>query len=63
VHRFDGENSAALRPRKANDVGGGKMWASVTMEPGDYTFVCFLQDPKTGKPHVKLGMKKSFTVK
>jgi hypothetical protein len=41
---------------------GGKMWASVTLKPGDYTLVCFLPDPKTGKPHVKLGMKKSFTV-
>jgi hypothetical protein len=42
---------------------GGKMWASVTLQPGDYTLVCFLPDPKTGKPHVKLGMKKHFTVK
>jgi hypothetical protein len=42
---------------------GGKMWASVTLQPGDYTLVCFLPDPKTGKPHVKLGMKTHFTVK
>jgi hypothetical protein len=42
---------------------GGTMWATVTLQPGDYTLVCFLPDPKTGKPHVKLGMKKTFTVK
>lgn len=42
---------------------GGTMWATVTLEPGDYTLLCFLPDPKTGKPHVKLGMKKNFTVK
>jgi hypothetical protein len=29
---------------------------------GDYKLVCFLPDPKTGKPHVQLGMKQSFTV-
>jgi hypothetical protein len=42
---------------------GGTMWATVTLEPGDYTLLCFLPDPKTGKPHVKLGMKQSFSVK
>jgi hypothetical protein len=42
---------------------GGKIWASVTLEPGDYTLACFLPDPKTGKPHIKLGMRKNFTVK
>jgi hypothetical protein len=42
---------------------GGKMWASVTLKPDDYTLVCFLPDSKTGKPHVKLGMRNRFTVK
>ena len=42
---------------------GGTMWTTVTLEPGDYTLLCFLPDPKTGKPHVKLGMKQSFSVK
>ena len=41
---------------------GGTMWTTVTLEPGDYTLLCFLPDPKTGKPHVKLGMKQSFSV-
>lgn len=41
---------------------GGTSWATITLEPGDYELVCFLPDPKTGKPHVKLGMKKNFTV-
>jgi len=41
---------------------GGKMWTTLTLEPGDYTLLCFLPDPKTGKPHVKLGMKQSFSV-
>lgn len=42
---------------------GGTMWTTVTLEPGDYTLLCFLPDPKTGKAHVKLGMKQSFSVK
>lgn len=42
---------------------GGKMWTTLTLERGDYTLLCFLPDPKTGKPHVKLGMKQSFSVK
>jgi len=42
---------------------GGKMWTTLTLEPGDYALLCFLPDPKTGKPHVKLGMKQSFSVK
>lgn len=41
---------------------GGKLWATVTLEPGDYKLVCFLPDPKTGKPHVQLGMKQNLTV-
>jgi hypothetical protein len=41
---------------------GGKMWTTVTLAPGDYTLVCFLPDPKTGKTHVKLGMKQDFSV-
>jgi hypothetical protein len=41
---------------------GGRMWTSLSLKPGDYTLVCFLPDPKTGKQHVKLGMKKTFTV-
>jgi hypothetical protein len=39
------------------------MWATMTLEPGDYTLLCFLPDPKAGKPHVKLCMKQSFSVK
>jgi hypothetical protein len=41
---------------------GGKMWTTLTLEPGDYALLCFLPDPKTGKPHIKLGMKQSFSV-
>ena len=41
---------------------GGKMWTTVTLEPGDYTLVCFLPDPKTGKTHADLGMKQDFSV-
>lgn len=42
---------------------GGKMWTTVALKPGDYTLVCFLTDPNTGKTHVKLGMKQAFSVK
>jgi hypothetical protein len=41
---------------------GGKMWIKLTLNPGDYTLLCFLPDPKTGKSHVELGMKQNFTV-
>jgi hypothetical protein len=41
---------------------GGKMWVPATLEPGEYTLVCFLPDLKTGKPHVRLGMRQNIRV-
>ena len=41
---------------------GGKTWTTLDLEPGDYQLVCYLQDPETKKPHIKLGMKQDFSV-
>lgn len=41
---------------------GGRMWVDLDLEPGKYTLLCYFPDPKTGKPHVKLGMKRTFSV-
>lgn len=42
---------------------GGSLWAEFDLKPGKYTAACFFPDPASGKPHVKLGMKTTFTVK
>lgn len=57
VNREGAEVTSVVAP-----APGGKMWTTVTLEPGDYTLVCFLPDPTTGKTHVKLGMKQDFSV-
>lgn len=41
---------------------GGTAWGEFDLEPGRYHAVCYFPDPKTGKPHIKLGMKTEFTV-
>jgi plastocyanin len=42
---------------------GGSLWAEFDLKPGKYTAVCYFPDPKSGKPHVELGMKTTFTVR
>ncbi|HWV24096.1 MAG TPA: hypothetical protein VNZ58_07890 [Thermomicrobiales bacterium] len=37
-------------------------WVVIDLQPGDYTTVCFVPDPKTGKPHFMLGMFAEFSV-
>lgn len=39
------------------------VWPVIDLQPGDYTAVCFIPDPKTGKPHFMLGMFMEFSVK
>ncbi|HVM34558.1 MAG TPA: hypothetical protein VM784_04380 [Actinomycetota bacterium] len=41
---------------------GGKMWVTLDLEPGEYELLCYFPDPKSGKPHIKLGMKQPLTV-
>ncbi|MFN2525112.1 MAG: hypothetical protein ABR505_02445 [Actinomycetota bacterium] len=42
---------------------GGRAWQTMRLPvPGKYTAVCYFPDPKSGKPHIKLGMKTSFEV-
>jgi hypothetical protein len=41
---------------------GTSAWVMVDLQPGNYIAVCFVPDPKTGKPHVELGMITTFTV-
>ena len=42
---------------------GGSLWADFDLKPGKYTAACYFPDPESGKPHWKLGMKTTFTVK
>jgi len=42
---------------------GGTAWAEFNLEPRKYQALCYFPDPKTGKPHIKLGMRATFTVK
>ena len=42
---------------------GGSLWAEFDLKPGKYTAICYFPDPESQKPHVKLGMKTTFTVK
>jgi hypothetical protein len=41
---------------------GTSGWTYVNLQPGNYIAICFVPDPKTGKPHFELGMVTSFTV-
>ena len=41
---------------------GGTAYVTVDFTPGDYAFVCFLPDPKDGKPHFEHGMVKQVHV-
>ena len=41
---------------------GGKAWTTLDLESDDYLAQCFFPDPKTDKPHVKLGMREEFSV-
>jgi hypothetical protein len=43
-------------------VSGGGGSFNVDLGPGDYAFVCFVEDPNTGTPHFALGMLHEFTV-
>jgi len=42
---------------------GGTNWAVLDLEPADYFAICFVPDPKTGKPHFDLGMIRPFSVR
>lgn len=39
------------------------IWAVLDLTAGEYATICFIPDPKTGKPHFMLGMYDDFTVK
>jgi hypothetical protein len=42
---------------------GGSLWTTMELQPGTtYQVRCFFPDPKTGKPHDKLGMKTTLEV-
>jgi hypothetical protein len=46
---------AALLPGASSGV-------SVTLPPGEYALVCFLNDPATGRTHASLGMVQGLTI-
>ena len=41
-------------------VGAGKFNFNVT--PGNYAFLCFVEDPDTEAPHFALGMLEEFSI-
>ena len=41
---------------------GGAATASITLEAGAYTYICFVFDPEANVPHAALGMWKELTV-
>lgn len=43
-------------------AAGTTAYALVTLTPGRYGLLCFVEDPATGKAHVELGMTKEFDV-
>jgi hypothetical protein len=45
----------------AYSKGGDGYW-TMTFEPGNYLFVCFVPDPASGMPHMLKGMVHEFTV-
>lgn len=43
---------------------GGKVWTTLSVETaGKWDMMCYFGDPKTGKPHFKLGMNSPLEVK
>jgi len=42
---------------------GTSTFPTIDFKPGTYVVTCFVPDPKTGKPHIALGMFSSFDVK
>ncbi len=49
---------AGFAPMSAGYSG----WTMIDFKAGNYGAVCFVPDPKTGKPHFALGMAMAFTV-
>jgi uncharacterized cupredoxin-like copper-binding protein len=37
-------------------------YVDLNLAPGNYTFVCFVQDPESGDLHLQLGMEQSVTI-
>jgi hypothetical protein len=44
-------------------ASGGKGWFDTDLAAGNYAFICFIPDQKTGEPHASLGMLQGFTIK
>jgi uncharacterized cupredoxin-like copper-binding protein len=77
-HTIRGNRSRTWRPgrrRERKDLFLPSSWVAslrwtrgesgeftVTLEPGDYTLLCFLPDAKAGKPHLMHGMAKALRV-
>ena len=46
----------------AGTAVGSTAYVTVDLQPGDYSFICFIPDMKDGKPHLAHGMIKDFKV-
>ena len=54
-------NMPVLGGLQAISAGGGGT-LRVDFAPGNYAFICFVEDPASGVPHFVLGMVEEFTV-
>ncbi len=45
----------------AEPIGTTSGWMKLNLQPGAYVVYCKVPDPKTGKPHVMLGMIAALT--
>jgi len=43
-------------------AGGGPVWFSADLTPGNYAFVCFVNDSEDGRPHFMHGMVHEFSI-
>ena len=43
-------------------VPGGSGTFRIDFTPGNYAFLCFVEDPNTGAPHFALGMVEEFSI-
>jgi hypothetical protein len=46
----------------AGMINGSTAYVTVDLQPGDYSFICFIPDSKDQKPHLAHGMIKDFKV-
>lgn len=62
INKPDGPPPGNALGGVAGTVNGSTSYITVDLQPGNYSFLCFIPDSKDGKPHVEHGMIKDFKV-